>query len=510
MRGFLKRCSCLFLAVCLAFPLNTAVGAEEGETQDTGAEPSVWTADETTAVEAVPVAAEGAVELGEGDTAEWKVTLPQAGTYAVLLYYTAVENKGANIGFSFAVDGEYPYEEMQNLELNRLWRSVFLDESVEINQRKPEEEEVFEESRILLSDNSGKYNMPFSFSLSAGEHTLTMSVQTEKVSIRRIALAQTASVPTYAEYAAEHVGEQPASAPITFEAERASLKSNKSILPLNDRTSPKTTPYHHSNVIYNSIGGDSWGMPGQWIEWTVDVKEAGLYCLDFRFKQSYKLNAAVYRSLYIDGELPFVEAQELEFPYASGWQSLRLGDDSGSYQFYLSEGTHTIRLQVTTGRYAQIIEQVDALVDRLNRVYRQILVITGISPDMYRDYEFNKLIPDTLVEMAEISAALQSVIDQLDNLSEKSSGSDVSAIERLIRQLNNMSEDSTTIPKNFQNSDFQNNITSLASWMSDLRSQPLELDSAVLNPLEADIPAAGAGFLKTFSHYMIQFFYRFS
>lgn len=68
--------------------------------------------------------------------------------------------------------------------------------------------------------------------------------------------------------------------------------------------------------------------------------------------------------------------------------------------FYLSEGTHTLRLEVTTGEYAADRRPGGALVTRLNAVYRQVLMITGISPDMYRDYEFEKLIPDTLTEMA--------------------------------------------------------------------------------------------------------------
>lgn len=45
-----------------------------------------------------------------------------------------------------------------------------------------------------------------------------------------------------------------------------------------------------------------------------------------------------------------------------------------------------------------------------------------------------------------------------------------------------MAQDSTTIPKNFQNSDFQNNITSLASWIYTERTQPLELVLSVLSP----------------------------
>lgn len=356
MRVFRRSCGCIALAFWLAFCPVTGAWEAKAET-GAGVEDSAaaWTTDETNVVAAQPEGQSAPVVLEEGGKAAYTVEVPSAGTYAIRIRYTAQEGKGANIGFGLALDGEYPYPEMANLELPRLWKSVFLDDSVDKNQRKPAEEEVVQENSVLLADNSGKYNAPFTFPLSAGIHTLTIDVQTEKVSVEEIALVETKPLGSYAEYAAAHT-EATASEPLTIEAERASLKSNKSILPLNDRTSPKTTPYHHSNVVYNSIGGDSWKMPGQWIEWTVQVEEAGLYCLDFRFKQSYKLNGSVYRKLYIDGEIPFAEAQALEFPYASGWQSQRLGDDDGSYAFYLSEGTHTLRLEVTTGEYAAIVD----------------------------------------------------------------------------------------------------------------------------------------------------------
>ena len=509
MHVFRKRCGCIALSFCLAiFPVigvrgeQTDIGAGYGGT-------AAWTVDETDAVTAQPDGVNAPVLLEEGEKAAFHVTIPESGTYAVRICYTAQEGKGANIGFGLAVDGDYPYPEMANLELPRLWRSVFLDESVENNQRKPVEEEVVQESRFILADSSGKYNTPFTFDLAAGTHTLTLDVQMERVSIEEISLIRTVPLHAYTEYAAAHAGAEKAVKPLVIEAERATLKSNKSILPLNDRTSPKTTPYHHSNVIYNSIGGDSWKMPGQWIEWTVDVEREGLYCLDFRFKQSYKLGGSVYRTLYIDGQIPFAEAQSLEFTYGSGWQSLRLGDENGSYGFYLTPGPHTIRLEVTSGKYAGIINQVDALVTRLNAVYRQVLMITGITPDMYRDYEFDKLIPETLVEMDRNSGELKEVSANLAHISGTSSGSNVAALQRLIRQLDNMAKDSTSIPKNFQNSDFQNNITSLASWIYTERTQPLELDSFVLNPTDTSLAKPNGGFWGTLSHYIVQYVYSY-
>ena len=118
MRVFRRSCGCIALAFWLAFCPVTGAWEAKAET-GAGVEDSAaaWTTDETNVVAAQPEGQSAPVVLEEGGKAAYTVEVPSAGTYAIRIRYTAQEGKGANIGFGFALDGEYPYPEMANLSL---------------------------------------------------------------------------------------------------------------------------------------------------------------------------------------------------------------------------------------------------------------------------------------------------------------------------------------------------------------------------------------------------------
>lgn len=144
------------------------------------------------------------------------------------------------------------------------------------------------------------------------------------------------------------------------------------------------------------------------MEWTVTVPEDGLYALALRLRQDQKSNQISFRALTIDGAVPFEEAAQLEFGYDNAFRLAALGKDGGEpYRFYLTAGTHRVRLTAALGGYASVIEETGALVGELNRIYREVVMVTGPSPDTLRDYRFPVLIPDTLAAMKELSARLK-------------------------------------------------------------------------------------------------------
>lgn len=73
------------------------------------------------------------------------------------------------------------------------------------------------------------------------------------------------------------------------------------------------------------------------------------------------------RRISIDGQVPFKEFEEFAFEYNSSWQNV-----TPDYWIYLEGGkTHTIRMEVTTGRLSEAIDIVDEAVYQLNQAYRR-------------------------------------------------------------------------------------------------------------------------------------------
>src|SRR5690606_24813784 len=164
-------------------------------------------------------------------------------------------------------------------------------------------------------------------------------------------------------------------------------KSDPTLYPINDRSSPNTKPYHPSKIRLNTIGGYRWNIPGQWISWKVDIPETGLYKIAFKVRQNMVRGSFSNRRLTIDGKVPFKEVENLKFKYKNDWNMYAIGDDEEAYLFYLEEGEHELRLEVILGDLAEILRVVEDSLYKLNEAYRKIIMLTTPNPDPYRDYD---------------------------------------------------------------------------------------------------------------------------
>lgn len=105
--------------------------------------------------------------------------------------------------------------------------------------------------------------------------------------------------------------------------------------------------------------------------------------------------APPFRTLTVDGEVPFQEAENLEVSYSLQWQMFTLGGEEEPYLLYLPAGDHTIRLTASLDdRMSRVLEDVSESVQELSALYRQVRMITGSFPDKYRDYNLIGNIPE--------------------------------------------------------------------------------------------------------------------
>ena len=77
-----------------------------------------------------------------------------------------------------------------------------------------------------------------------------------------------------------------------------------------------------------------------------------------------------------------------------------LGQGGEDYAFYFEKDKeYSLTFEVTLGKLADIIREVNDIVNELNKIYREILVVTGPTPDPYRDYQFKETMPDMLNQL---------------------------------------------------------------------------------------------------------------
>ncbi len=428
------------------------------------------------------------------------------GLYRLEITYYPVEGKGNNIERAFLIDGEYPYTSLSSVYLSRVWQDlspITLDAAG--SSVRPKSAENPSWLTTVLRDVVDNPNEELFIFLSKGSHSITVNGVREPLAIGAVRLIPLKKVSSYEEVRSgyETSGFKSAKESVLIQAEEPFLKSDPMIYAISDFSSPATTPYSIGNKQLNTIGREKWQYPGQWISWEVDVPETGLYKISTRYRQNMLDGMYVSRRLTIDGESPFEEAGYLTFPYADEWQTGAFGDDyNGTYAFYLTKGKHELRLDVTTGYFARVLMDVSESVRVLNDIYRQIQMITGSQPDIYRNYQFDSLIPDTLEEMRVQEELLTSLSSEIVRLA-GSKGSQVAVLDKLALDLRLMHTDSESIAAKMEG--FIGNAGALAAWLTESVNQPLELDYIMLQPLDEPVPAAEKGFIAGLVHMWDQF-----
>lgn len=263
------------------------------------------------------------------------------------------------------------------------------------------------------------------------------------------------------------------------------------------------------------------------VTFSFEVKTEGLYQLLFSYYPVDGAGAPIVRSLYLDGELPFYEAAELSFGRVwadegdsyyhvdstgnqlsavqkeeKRWLSQYALDQTGvisePLSFYLSAGTHI----------SETISRCQLIADELNRIYRALFSITGPDPDMFRDYEFDKLVPEELQLLEENGEKLRQLIQEFKESTGEQGVSYFSPVERLAVDIEKMVADPDSIAQRLNN--FVTNIGSFTEWMLELQSQPLDLDWIEILPQDVQPSAAKTGFFQTCWHYIRQFLYSFT
>lgn len=441
----------------------------------------------------------------ENDTLMWDFYVANAGLYILKVDYYPYAGNGGSIQRCLYIDGKVPFSEVSVVEFTRLWANGLDKALIDTQGNEIMIEQVERPAWIsqCITDPSGSNSSPLYFYLSKGEHTLALEGIMETMLLQRLVFAPISSVTVepYSSVEVEYSSFKSAEidSKITLQGENADLKSSQTLYPSYDNTSPSVEPYSCSKIVYNTIGGSMWSNIGQWVEWNFYVEESGIYNLVSHFKQSFKEESASVRELLIDGKVPFFEASNWTFSYNNVWQTAYFADENNTpYKIYLTEGNHTIRLNVALGKYSQIIFLADECLQNLNYIYRSIISISGAKPDQYRDYKFNESIPDTIDDMRKMSDKLKTLEKEIQNLD--NTKNTIVDIKRLYNQLDMMTNDTDTIALRLTN--FKDNIASYGTWLNALRGQPLEIDWIAFVSPDEKIVDNKVGFFELCVHYI--------
>ena len=459
------------------------------------------------------VAAEGGERLnwsGGGD-AGWTVAVPEAAPYQIPLRYCPLEGTGADIELGVQIDGAYPFAEAAALSLPRWWRNDGDSRTdAQGNEFTPVQTEAFLWSDGWLTDPNDVLSEPLQFYLQKGVNRLTVKLLNEAVSLEAIVLCPRRDTPAYEEYLKNHEGAADyTGVQLDIQGEKADFKSSDSLIPLTDQSSPHASPSDPQRSRLNYIGATNWQTTGDTLVWQVEVPESGFYTLSFKYLQSYLLNGQSYRSFAVDGEIPFAEAAQIAFPYATGWKVMTFADADGrAYRIYLEKGVHSLSLTASMGPMAEIYYDLQSVTEGLGTLYRKMTMIIGETPDANRDYDLFRQIPGLEEALTDYSARLEQIAVEMEKIAGMRGGSGVSVVRNMAGTLDRMLQYYWKIQ--MYKSDYYSNYGSLCAWLNERNNMPLALDQFMLTAPEAEVDPHMAGFFERIAYSAARFFSSFA
>ncbi|MCL2407219.1 MAG: hypothetical protein FWC95_04750, partial [Defluviitaleaceae bacterium] len=430
----------------------------------------------------------------------WEVYVPVAGLYNIAITYFIPRGRNSDVQRAVLINNELQFFEANPINFRRTW--VNLHDEILRDPRGHDIRPTLIEQHLwreaILQDHMGDYNEYLSFFFQQGLNTISLVSQREAMIINSIRLFRAETPISYAEYSAGFAdAPRPDVETKRIEGQDAVRRSSQMLAPAANMGGPGVYPLNPRYIRINYIGGAAWSNPGMWIEWDIEIDEPGLYKIALNVQQNFNRGAMAFRRISINGVVPFSELDYVPFHFSNRWQVVVLGGDD-PFLFYFEEGVHTIRMETVLGGYAPYLREIQASIANLNRIYRQVLTVTGIVPDVFRDYHLNRRIPTLYDDLRYERDRLVRVFDGLMELSDGNISERDVVIRTMINVLDRILQNVDDMPRHL--AEFRIRIGGLGSWLMQAREQPLRVDAIFIMSADAELPSNRDGFWARLWH----------
>jgi len=425
--------------------------------------------------------------LNEAGWAEWTFDVQTAGWYELLFEYKPLVGGKGSVIRGVQIDGAFPFAESERIELQRYWKDAKYpyDRNQIGMQIRPEQDEIVGWTTKAASDFAVS-SEPLLYRLEPGKHTLRLVGNKEPVALKSLTFRAKKQTQTYAEYAAGKPQQTEEEAWFgTKEGENFERKSALTIQ-TDHWNEPYVSPLPKGHITYNVLGGQRWRNPGEWVEWQIQVPKDGWYEIDLKAYQNYRNGFKAYRTIEIDGEVPFRELLQYPIEFNREFTFETIVDPQGKpYLFYLTEGAHKLRMTADSSPLQPVRMALTNVLQDLATFDRDVRRITGNysvkafdgNMDEKRTWDMRKFDPDIESKVEIFIKRLTDIRDYLNGLN--GSNSDISeALLNSIDLLTKMRNDVDIIPNKIN--DFATVQSNIGTWMTTLTQQPLLIDFIVV------------------------------
>lgn len=388
-------------------------------------------------------------DLDTGNEAIYTVEILEKGYYVINADYIVTGHILNNITISIAINDEFQFDDAKTVDVVLYWEDQTKDFSVDTygDETLPTQNKIEEWRYLDLYNNTYTSNEPLLFYFDEGINTITINnVSSGSLKLGDLEVNPPTYILSYEEYIANY--DTHANEFNLFVNAIDYTEKNSSYVRLFSFGSPSVTPFDSVDSKLNVIDGNAWYKAGQEVTYEVEVPEDGLYDLTLHYA-NYKTDFEVFRSIKIDGEIPFREFMSYGFDYTpTKWKNETLSDELGNaYQVYLEAGIHTITFRAEKSEVSEYLRNMQLMIDHINQFALEIIKITGKEIDQDRTWEITRYIDYTELYLESYKQIVQYMVVQLSEYSDKDDlSSTLAYLKKSVIELDKMLEDPDELP----------------------------------------------------------------
>lgn len=439
----------------------------------------------------------GSFPFNKDDVLSFDFQTEQAEDYIIVLEYKSFEESVNDCRITVKCDTETAVA-----ALPILWADKTGNYSFDRNGNHQIPEQIAVDGYICnpLEDVNSSALSKLVFRLAAGKHTISLAMNLHSLEIKNIYVMPETKIPEYSQYLEAHNSRLNENGEtVTIEGEAYSVKSDAYIRGKNV-SNAALYPYDTYRKLINVIDENSWGKSGQKILWEFNVTQSGWYQIGFRYSRSSSVIKPAYRSVEIDGELPYDKLSAVSFPRtaADSYKNLIIKNNNEPLWIYLEKGIHTIALRAETDAETEsIYRELMTLMEDINALAMELKKLTAGQSDNSRTWDMNVYMPETVPSVKRFIERAKELYDRLEKLSgEKPVYAD--SLNYAVQIMNDLLEDEMTIPNNagLLNSGDNSASKNIAVVLNNMLDQQLSIDRIYITG-SGDLPKAKAPVWKS-------------
>ncbi len=463
-----------------------------------------------------PVATTGEIFVFNKETTDPQsitasIDVNESGLYKIGIDYFSETTSINDIELEVRINGETQYYESTQLTLPTFWTTPnTFNQDRYGNDIMPNASQVYQWTRSYFRDAPRLYEQAILFYLEAGINDIEIIRRSGYFKLGQIYVNNLETFISYADYLEQHSdAPKTISDPIEIQAETITIKNDVSVRYSTDRN-PTNTPFGLIEARLNVVDGATFDVSGQAIYYDVEVPSSGLYQITMKSLQN-KQNTRIFRTLTINGKVPFEEAHRIHFS-SSQWINKTLSNQDGKYWFYLDAGINQIGFEVNSAPYREIYQNVNLVMRGVNNLALDIKKLTGNQIDENRDWEITDYMPNLANDLKAYGEIIEASYQSFIEISNTSRDADISSgLKAAFGWLYDLSNHPNDVPKNINRL-----IGTTASVLQRLGivlpliiDAPLTFDVFYLHGEDAELPSPNPRFFEGLWYEIQRFFASF-